>query len=63
LGGAIGRWRSRTPVAAWIALAIAAIGSTIGTSPTPRTPKGCRGFGTSTITGSIISKSEATGTR
>lgn len=40
LGGAIGKSRSRAPVAAWIALATAAIGGTIGTSPTPRTPKG-----------------------
>ena len=39
-GGDIGRSRSRAPVAAWIALATAAIGGTIGTSPTPRTPNG-----------------------
>ena len=41
-GGDIGRSRRRIPVAPWIALATAAIGGTIGTSPTPRTPKGCR---------------------
>ena len=52
-GGDIGRSRSRIPAAAWIALATAAIGGTIGTSPTPPTPNGCRGFGTSTITASI----------
>jgi hypothetical protein len=51
------------PVAARIALATAAIGGTIGTSTTPRTPNGWRGFGTSTITASIIGKSDATGTR
>ena len=45
-GGDIGRSRSRIPIAAWIALATTAIGGRIGTSPTPRTPKGCRGFGT-----------------
>ena len=44
-GGDIGRSRSRAPIAAWIALATAAIGGTIGTSPTPRTPNGWRGFG------------------
>src|SRR6059058_4401524 len=35
------------PVASAIALATAAIGGTIGTSPTPRAPNGWRGFGTS----------------
>ena len=62
-GGDIGRSRRRIPVASAIAFATAAIGGTIGTSPTPRTPKGCRGFGTSTMIGSIIGKSDATGTR
>jgi hypothetical protein len=32
------------------------IGGTIGTSPTPRAPNGWRGFGTSTITASIIGR-------
>ena len=35
----------RTPIASAIALATAAIGGTIGTSPTPRAPNGWRGFG------------------
>src|SRR5262249_51602473 len=38
LGGDIGRSVKRTPVALAIALAMAAIGGTIGVSPTPRTP-------------------------
>src|SRR5262249_7485657 len=62
-GGDIGRSRSRMPVASAIALATAAIGGTIGTSPQPRAPNGWRGFGTSTRTVSIIGMSEATGTR
>src|SRR5690349_25099144 len=62
-GGDIGRSCIRTPVARRIALPIAAIGGMIGTSPTPRAPNGCRGFGTSTSTASIIGTSEATGTR
>ena len=62
-GGDIGRSRSRIPVASAIALATAAIGGTIGTSPTPRAPNGCRGFGTSIRTVSIIGMSEATGQR
>ena len=37
-----------------MALAMAAIGGTIGTSPTPRTPKGWPGLATSTITVSIV---------
>ena len=53
----------RMPIASAIALATAAIGGTIGTSPTPRAPNGWRGFGTSTMTVSIIGRSEATGTR
>ena len=36
-------------------------GGTIGTSPTPLTPCGCFGFGTSTRTVSIIGRSEQTG--
>jgi hypothetical protein len=46
-----------------IALAIAAIGGTMLTSPTPLAPNGWAGFGTSTRIGSIIGMSEATGTR
>ncbi len=62
-GGEIGRSCMRTPIASQTALATAASGGTIGTSPTPLTPKGWRGFGTSTITASIIGRSDATGTR
>src|ERR1044071_4744513 len=62
-GGDIGRSRSRSPVASAIALATAAIGGTIGTSPTPRAPNGCRGVGTPTRIASLIGKSEQTGTR
>src|ERR1700730_15334848 len=36
LGGDIGKSRSRAPIAAWIALATAAIGGPIGPSPPPR---------------------------
>jgi len=53
----------RTPVARAMALATAASGGTIGTSPTPRTPYGWRGFAISTITVSIIGRSDATGMR
>src|SRR4051812_27936633 len=62
-GGDIGRSCIRSPAARRIALPIAAMGGMIGTSPTPRAPNGCRGFGPSTITASIIGTSEATGTR
>src|SRR5262245_13952621 len=61
--GAMGSFRMRTPTASKIALAMAAGGGTIGTSPTPRTPYGCPGFGTSTITVSIMGKSRAVGMR
>ena len=54
---------NRMPMASWMAFAIAAMGGTIGTSPTPRAPKGCLGFGTSTTTVSIIGRSDATGMR
>jgi len=37
-GGDIGRSTMRTPVARAMALPTAAVGGTIGTSPTPRTP-------------------------
>ena len=50
-------WRCLT------ALATAASGGTIGTSPTPRTPCGCLSFGTSIMTASIIGRSQATGMR
>ena len=59
----IGSSVMRTPVALAIALATAAIGGMIGTSPTPRTPYGWLGLGTSTMTVSIMGKSEATGIR
>ena len=62
-GGDIGKSGMRRPVALRMALAMAAIGGTIGTSPTPRAPNGWRGFGTSTSTVSIIGMSDATGTR
>src|SRR3984893_13439882 len=61
-GGDIGRSRMRMPIASAMALATAAIGGTIGTSPTPRAPKGWRGFALSTMTVSIIGRSGATGT-
>ena len=57
-GGDIG-----SPVASAIALATAAIGGTIGTSPTPRAPNGWRGFGTSIRIASVIGGLEQTGTR
>src|SRR5438128_588703 len=63
LGGDIGSSVKRMPVAFSMALAIAAIGGTMGVSPTPRTPYGWRGFGTSTMIASIIGTSEATGMR
>ena len=44
-------------------MATAAITGTSGTSPTPFTPCGCFGFGTSTITVSNIGRSEQTGMR
>jgi len=53
----------RMPVAFSMALAMAPSGGTIGVSPTPRTPYGCFGFGTSTTMASIIGTSEATGMR
>ena len=62
-GGDMGRSLSRTPTALETAFATAAIGGMIGTSPTPRTPKGWFGLGTSTSTVSIIGKSDATGHR
>src|SRR5215472_2583404 len=62
-GGDIGSSVRRRPIALSIALAIAAIGGQILTSPTPLAPYGCAGFGTSTRIGSIIGMSEATGTR
>ena len=62
-GGDIGSDCGRTPVAAPIALAIAAMVGTTGTSPTPRNPYGCFGLGTSTISVPIIGTSEATGMR
>ena len=46
-----------------MAFATAAGGGTIFASPTPRTPKGCSGSGTSTITVSIIGRSRLVGMR
>ena len=62
-GGDIGSSVIRLPVAISIALAMAAIGGQMFTSPTPFAPYGCVGFGTSTSTASIIGRSEATGQR
>ena len=53
----------RLPMALWMALAIAAIGGTIGTSPTPRTPNGWLGTGFSTMMVSMNGRSEQTGMR
>ena len=50
-------------MAAAMALPTAAGGGTMGTSPTPRTPKGWPGLGTSTITVSIMGRSRAVGMR
>src|SRR5262249_28990198 len=47
--GVAGTASSRLPVAAWIALRIAAAGPSIGHSPTPLAPKGPFGYGSSTI--------------
>ena len=52
----------RMPVASWIAFAMAGIGGTMGTSPTPRTPYGCLGFGTSTPVADLHIKSGNTPT-
>jgi hypothetical protein len=38
LGGDMGRSAKRIPVASAMALAMAAMGGTMGVSPTPRTP-------------------------
>src|SRR6266536_253176 len=61
--GFIGKRFIRTPAARWIAFAIAAGGGTLLASPTPRAPNGCPGFGTSTITVSIIGRSRLVGMR
>jgi len=50
-------------MAALTALATAARGGTMGTSPTPLAPNGWRGLATSMMIASIIGRSEATGTR
>jgi hypothetical protein len=63
IGGDIGNSVRRRWTVPSIALAIAAIGGTMPTSPTPSAPQGWAGFGTSTRIGSIIGMSEATGTR
>ena len=59
----IGVSRKRMPIASLMALPTAGTGGTIGTSPTPRTPYGCTGFGTSTITVSIFGRSRDVGIR
>src|SRR5271165_2805164 len=53
LGGDIGNAVRRRWMALSMALAIAAIGGTMFTSPTPLAPKGWAGLGTSTKTASI----------
>ena len=53
----------RLVIGAFVDGAVAAIGGTMLTSPTPLAPQGWAGFGTSTRMGSIIGRSEATGTR
>ena len=60
-GGDIGKDVGLIPSASVIAFPTAAIVGTTGTSPTPRNPNGCNGFGTSTILQSIIGASDATG--
>src|SRR5499427_7027699 len=62
-GGDIGSSVSRVPTARSIALAIAAIGGQMLTSAAPLAPYGWLGFATSTITGSIIGRSDDTGMR
>src|SRR5689334_9458506 len=61
--GDIGRSVILMPSARETALATAAGGGTIGTSPTPRTPSGCDGLGTSTRMVSIIGRSRQVGIR
>src|SRR5499426_1889406 len=62
-GGDIGKSVSRVPTARSIALAIAAIGGQMLTSAAPLAPYGWLGLATSTITGSIIGRSDDTGIR
>src|ERR1700687_4486392 len=59
--GDIGSSVIRTPTALAIALATAAGGGTIETSPTPREPIGWPGAGTSTMQVSIIGRSRHVG--
>ncbi len=63
LGGDKGNSLNRRFVARDTAFEIAASGGMIGVSPTPLTPYGWFGFGTSIMTVSIIGTSEQTGTR
>jgi hypothetical protein len=56
LGGDIGNAVRRRWMALSIALAIAAIGGTMLTSPTPLAPKGWPGFGTSTSTDDLFAR-------
>src|SRR5712691_12327496 len=61
--GDMGSLVIRTPMAWEMALARAARGGMMGTSPTPRSPKGWRGLGTSTSTVSIMGVSRVVGMR
>src|SRR5437879_5133161 len=61
--GDMGSLVIRTPMAWEMALARAARGGMMGTSPTPRSPKGWRGLGTSTSTVSIMGMSRVVGMR
>ena len=58
--GFIGVSNNLFPVASFIAFPTAANGGTIGTSPTPLTPNGCKGLGTSTSITSIFGISKDT---
>src|SRR5258707_15178926 len=60
-GGDSGRLVMRTPMARLTALATAASGGTIGTSPTPLAPNGWRGLGNSIRNGSITGRHQAPG--
>ena len=61
--GDMGREFMRTPMALWIALATAGTGGIVETYPTPLTPVGWPGFGTSTSWVSIIGRSMLSGMR
>ena len=62
--GARGKWQELSAgVCSGSLTAMAGMGGTMGTSPTPFTPNGWSGLATSTITASINGRSEATGIR